>query len=389
MVVRLMYFTYALGTNALKGVQTDIAVSVDLANASNRYVFVNGIDVTSSVTWTTYTDDNMDFTKSNFTVGKSFWDSDYFEGNMGEFYLDDAYIDLSAGNPFWDSDLNKPVSVRKVIDDTGTTPLIALPIIGNDAGNNLGSGGSFTANAGPYVGARGASEFWARTVDFDGSTDYFQRAGLTGMVDSKSFTLALAIDITTTGANRTLFYTHRSDTPVWTFQAYLSATNYLYIRARDSTNTEVLNVQSTGTLTTGTYIILCSMDLADTGKRSMYINGTDGASYSTYTNVAINLGAADTVTIGAEEDAAAKFSGDLGFLYFDDTYTDFLDEATRLLFVDALGYPRDLPAAITAGTVTEPLVYMQFNTTDLEANSGTGGDFTEYGTPVAGGDVNP
>jgi len=79
-------------------------------------------------------------------------------GTLGELYLDTTYIDLSTSNPFWDSDLNKPKPVRQVLEETGNTPLIAMPISADNPGLNLGSGGDFTVNGGPLVGAIGASE---------------------------------------------------------------------------------------------------------------------------------------------------------------------------------------------------------------------------------------
>lgn len=38
----------------------------------------------------------------------------------------------------------------------GTPPLIYLPMCGNNAGKNYGTGGDFTVNSGPFAGARGA-----------------------------------------------------------------------------------------------------------------------------------------------------------------------------------------------------------------------------------------
>ena len=90
------------------------------------------------------------------------------------------------------------------------------------------------------------------------------------------------------------------------------------------------------------------------------------------------------------DDSTDDINGDMGFMYFSTDYTDFSDEAERLKFVDALGFPRDIDQDVEDAVIPTPLVYMKFeDPDDLGANSGSGGDYTEFGTPIAGADVNP
>ena len=75
--------------------------------------------------------------------------------------------------------------------------------------------------------------------------------------------------------------------------------------------------------------------------------------------------------------------------YMADEFIDFSDEATRLLFADALGFPVPLQPSIDAGLIPEGLVRMGFEDVgDLGLNSGTGGNFTVNGTVISGADVN-
>ena len=169
--------------------QNNVSISFDLSDTNKRYVYLNGTAAT--VTWATYTNQLIDMSQlNNWRVGNSGTGSAWWNGQLGEVYFNTVYTDLATSNPFWDSDTNRPNSVRKVIADTSVTPLIALPIIGNDAGNNLGSGGDFTVNSGPYTGARGGSEFWSRSAYFNGSSTDLTNTSLTGLSTGKQFTIA-------------------------------------------------------------------------------------------------------------------------------------------------------------------------------------------------------
>ena len=53
--------------------------------------------------------------------------------------------------------------------------------------------------------------------------------------------------------------------------------------------------------------------------------------------------------------------GEMSFFYFDDSYTDFSQEANRNKFVDQLGYPKDLTPLIDSGDIPNPLIYMKFD----------------------------
>ena len=92
------------------------------------------------------------------------------DGAVSDFYFDNSYIDLTKDNPFWNSNENKPAYLGQNGElPTGSAPLIYLPLRADAPGKNKGTGGDFTVN-GTLEGARGPSEFWANSAEFDGSS---------------------------------------------------------------------------------------------------------------------------------------------------------------------------------------------------------------------------
>ena len=151
-----------------------ISTSCDTLNGTIK-VSIDGVVVAPTIV--TNTNDTIDFSSADqYYIGNGA--NGFNAGNIGELYFDTKYIDLATLNPFWGSVENKPISVRKVIANTGVTPLIAMPLDASNAGKNYGTGGDFTANSGPYVGARGGSEVWARSVLVDNSNYLTYTGGL-------------------------------------------------------------------------------------------------------------------------------------------------------------------------------------------------------------------
>jgi hypothetical protein len=363
------------------GSHIHIVISVDLSDTAKRAIYIDGVAITG--TWSTYTDDTLDFTSDVYLVGAppNIPSGYKWNGALGETYFNTAYTDLATDNPFWNSDTNRPNSVRKVIEDTGVTPLIALPMYANDAGNNLGTGGDFTVNSGPYVGARGGSEFWARSAAFNGSDQYLRRTTIAGAVDTlKTFTFVMAWKWGTAGSPyifRTGSGEGVSGTP---------GPNIRFTLA-DPISTMDARVPVSSS-TTEWQTIMFSVDLSDTGKRFAYVNGTAATvNWVSYPNIAYDsLLSVDNYGIGSSYAGGDYFDGNMGFLYMSQEYIDFSQEANRLKFFDAFNYPVDLGADGSTPTDTQPLIYMS-NDIHLGTNLGSGGNFTPVNTPTAGPDV--
>lgn len=365
------------------GKNSHIVISADLSDINKRNVFVDGKIV--AVNWTKYINDNINFsisTTPRYYIGASPTPNNYFNGNIGELYFDTKYIDLATNNPFWDAVENKPVPVRKVIANTGVTPLIAMPLDASNAGKNYGTGGDFTANSAPYVGARGASEWWQRTAKFDGSTSYLSSSGLTGIADSKYLTIVANVYKTAS----TLYYLVGASNS--NIQININSSNQLNILAKNSAGSFILNATVTTTIANTTWTeILVSIDLSNSANRSIYLNGIAASvTWTTYANDTIDFTNALWV-VGADAVFGNKYNGSMS-LWMDNTYIDFTRETNRLKYIDGLGYPTNLNDKVTSGIITKPALYLNFNDpSNLGKNDGYGGNMTVNGTLVSGSDV--
>jgi hypothetical protein len=367
---------------AYAGRNISVQISVDMSNS--YVVIVDGEQIT--MTQTTYVDSNLGL-NGVVDIGK------YVNGTLGEIYFDNVYLNLLTNNIFL-TNSNKPKPVRQVLDKTGNTPLIAMPIEASNAGLNLGTGGDFTVNSGPYVGARGGSEFWARSAKFDGSTGYLNRSSLIGISNSKYISLVLFVSLDALGSFRRLFCISGSGSRY--IDLYVNTSNQVQFTASTydtSWHSVGQNTISTALPSANTYYPIF-LSIANESSFSGYFsaNGVEDTTFiaTDILDTAIALTNMTGSTIAATETPSHYVDGNLGFFYFTTDYIDFSDESNRLLFVDALGYPTDLQKKIDDGEVPEPLIYMPFDDPDdLGKNNGTGGDFTVNGTVTVGSDVDP
>lgn len=366
-----------------------ITISVDLTNQSASKVLKNNINITP--TWATFTNDTINFIgTTTFQIGAQAASS-YLPSNIGELYFNTTYIDLATSNPFWDSVENKPIPVRKVIADTGVTPIIAMPLDASNAGKNYGTGGDFTPNSAPYVGARGASEFWARSAKFDGTTGYLSRGALTGAVDSKTLSFVSYFNPASTSiVSRIIGLSNGTSVNLL---IYLNTDNKLYIVAKNSAGTIIVSGSTDSTVATIglARIVEYSLDTTNQSASLLYLNGFNyPITYTVFTNDFVDI-TVTTVDIGAIYNGTHNgfFNGTQAICYFTTGYIDFSQEVNQLKLVDGLGYPLDLSKQIASGAIPNPLIYLPFDdTTNLGKNLGTGGDFTVNGTVTAGSDVN-
>ena len=269
-----------------------------------------------------------------------------------------------------------------------------MPIRGDDAGNNLGTGGDFTVYSGPFTGARGGSEFWARSAKFGGSgTSYLRKTALSGVSDSNTVTLILAFRTDTNTNDRVLFEIGDDpDNNNYGVYIYLSGGTTLEVRIRNSAGSIMLDSgeYSLDSTLNKQHILMLSFS-STVPHAVMYTDGTQSFDTASITNASTVLLASTKIRIGGSESTTKNdHDGDVGFFYFDDSYIDFSQESNRNLFVDQLGYPKDLQKQIDDGLIANPLVYMPFDDTSaLGTNAGTGGNFSVNGSVTSGSDVNP
>ena len=368
-----------------------ICISVDLSDTAKRHIFLNG--VAYATTWSPYTNDNINCnvtTTPRYYIGAGNVPSQYYNGNLGALWFNTSYIDLSVADNLAKFVTGtgidaKPVDLGATGElPTGTAPIIYLPMYGNNAGKNYGTGGDFTVNSGPYTGARGPNEFWGNLADFNGTTGYLARtSALSGVSDGKTFSCSFWINYDTN--NRWIF--DLSQTSGIILRAYVTASNTLDVDAQNSAGTTILNTVTTTTISGNTFVQICC-DMTDSSKFKIYLNGVLATTtLTTYTNDTIPFSIADKVYIGCRSNLSSFWDGRISEFYLTTSYIDFTQEANRLKFRDAFGNPVDLTQQIEDAAIPNPAIYMRFPPTAFGTNSGTGGNFTVNGTITDGGQL--
>jgi hypothetical protein len=376
-------------TTLYVGKNYSIEVSIDLSDTGKRYIYING--EAAGVTWTTYTDDSIDFTLASPRVrigcDRNTTPSAFWNGSIGDVYFDTQYIDLSTSNPFFDTETDKPKFLGATGElPTGSAPLIYLPLYASSAGTNLGTGGDFTVNSGPYVGARGPSEFWADSAEFNGTTQGLRRNNtLTGAsAGASGFSLVCSVNPADVLGN--YFTILRSlDTGTSTVLDFSVFNNKMFGRTPFYSFCDTDNSSVTGL--SGTWINVLFSVTKD-GSWQYFINGIDksegAGTFSPVGDQDFTL--IDDNYIGYNN-SLDYGDGKLGFLWAANEYIDFSQEANRLKFFDAFNNPVDLGADGSVPTGSQPLIYMNEGF-HLGTNLGSGGNFTPQNTPTDGGYVN-
>ena len=375
----------------IKGKWETHCITFDLSDTSKRAWFVNG--VAASPTWATYTDANIDYTRAQSAVANQYGSgsgASPLRAKLSDIWFDTSYIaDLSV---FYDTTLNKPKSLGgDGSTPTGSSPIVYLPLNGNNAGKNKGTGGDFTVNSGPFTGARGPSEFWGESAQFNGSSQYLQKSGsLSGASDGKEFSFACSFYMDNISSNNDLLMIGTGAGNLRLFFRY-NTSNGLECFGFNSSGTTILRFDETGSplplAQNAWHNLLISIDITNTSKRYMYVNNTvTTPTWDNYTNDSIEFSTSNNTDIGQDSSNTNFFAGRIGFLWFNTVYTDFSSEANRLKFFDAFGYPVDLGSNGSTPTGSQPLIYINkgFHS---GTNLGSAGNFTPQGTPTDGGYV--
>ena len=383
--------TFVIGRNYT------VTVSLDLSDSAARHIYINGVAATS-VTWNTYTNDNIDFAVASdpiYNIGCANDTVNFFNGRLGAVWFNTSYIDLSVA-----ANLAKFVSGAGInatpVDPgatgqlpTGTSPVLYVPMYGNNPGRNYGTGGDYTVISGPYTGARGPNEFWGNRADFDGTNAYLRRtSALTGVSDGKVVSGSFWFVSDQSGVDDCIFSINDASGNGG-FRINRSSTNTLFFRGFNSGTSTILYVE-TGPLSAGVnYYVQYCFDLNNTANRAVFVNGSaQSLSVTTYTNDTMQLTLGQIgLAVRWSGTPSDVFDGRLSEFYFTNTFINFNQEVERLKFRDCFGNPTDLPSAITAATVPTPAIYMRFPPTAFGTNSGTGGNFTVNGTIIDGGQL--
>jgi len=311
-------------------------------------------------------------------VGSDSVGGNRLDGALARVWLDSKYVDL-ADNPFWENGRTVYLGDNGEIP-ASTLPVVYMPMVANRPGENRGAGADFDENV-TFKGARGPSEYWARSVT---ASDH--SAGLhataSGLQGLSTAALFIAFDLSRYAGSdiSTIFRAGSNDCQL---RIYNSAKQVIFDFCGSNSSVDNWSFKTAGSLnTTGWNFLFLDFDNSAPANTRCILNGTSGVSFTDTRGhpVFSSSQALDLLTL---------ISGvDIGCCYIADSVIGFDDEAVRLLFVDAFGYPVPLQPSIDAGLIPPGVVDLRFDDlTALGFNAGTGGDFVINGTVTPGADV--
>lgn len=139
-----------------------ILASWDLAVPGARHLYINDV---SDISATIFTNDTIDYTLGDWTIGRRAWLAGFFDGCLAETVFHLGYLDLSveANRRKFITASGKPVN----LGDDGSLPFGAAPIVyqrrrvGEAVANfatNRGSGGNFSISGSLSAGSTSPSD---------------------------------------------------------------------------------------------------------------------------------------------------------------------------------------------------------------------------------------
>lgn len=173
---------------------------------------------------------------------------------------------------------------------------------------------------------------------------------------------------------------------------YRDTLNKIVIGALDAAGGGALSVTTSTSFTSGgTWkCLLSSFDMADTGKRHLYIGDTNELNVTTYVDTSLDLTPTvfDNVGVGINIGPSYYLKGAFAnMIYWPGSYLDFSQQANRRLFFSSAGKPVNPYAPSGAiATLGTPALFLTESrgytgTTSGAANGygknrGSGGDYT-------------
>jgi hypothetical protein len=219
-----------------------------------------------------------------------------------------------------------------------------------------------------------------RQAGFFGDSVLERGAGLTGAADSKLLTFAAWVYINTGLGGRLISsVTTLGGGNPGTRAVLGGADNRFNIVGHNSAGAEICNIASS-VIPFGEWThVMGSIDLSDTAKRHIYVNGEeDLASVGTYTNDIMDFTMADWGIGGYPNRSFANIlNGAIADLWFQPgVYIDLSDANNRRLFLRPDGNPVNMGADGSHVTGSAPLVFLSGDLATWHTNKGTGGGFT-------------
>jgi hypothetical protein len=215
-----------------------------------------------------------------------------------------------------------------------------------------------------------------RGTEFDGSTDYYTRgADLTGNANSKLGLISFWINPSSVASTGKVFSGAQLD-----IQVTLDTSARIVILGRDTGNTNIVRFRTSALSLNIWSHVAVSWDLANAATHA-YVNGS-----SDLTEISAPVDAQVDYTqtdhgYGSTSAGVSVLNGVLSEAYIN--FAEYLDlsVASNLLkFIDASLSPVPLGSDGSTPTGNQPIIY--FPDGDGTNNLGSGGNFTENGSPV-------
>lgn len=207
-------------------------------------------------------------------------------------------------------------------------------------------------------------------------------AGLTGAADSKQLTFSAWVYIDSGLGGRILasVTTLGGSTP-GTRIVFSATENRFSIAGHNSAGVQILSIESSVIPFDEWTHVMGSVDLSDTSKRHIYVNGEeDLQNVNTYTDDTMDFTMADW-GVGGYPDGSSLLDGAIADLWFQPgLYIDLSLEGNRRKFISEAGNPTNLGSDGSNVTGTAPLVFLSGELASWHTNKGTGGGFTLTGT---------
>lgn len=233
---------------------------------------------------------------------------------------------------------------------------------------------------------RSTGLYFAKGVNFDGSNDWLSGGGTDGDADGPLWTVSFWMNTSST-LDKHIFENNTGGTSIETVN---SGANVRLQGERPGSSAVVFRVTSSAvsvTINDGNWHhVILSIDLSDTGKRHLYIDGVDNSPTWNIYNTAFDLDHAGTgLNVGASSAAGAqKYTGDLADFYHNDAeYIDLSVTTNLRKFINAGGKPVNLGSDGSAPTGTAPRVLLAGDVDSWHLNKAGNGDFTENGALTA------
>ena len=226
---------------------------------------------------------------------------------------------------------------------------------------------------------------------FDSADRIIHSSDYTSSADSKLLTISLWFKLSNAAENGTRRTLYWSTAAVFLWEVEdgthtgSSVNNGMYFVAEDSGFASPLKfVVTSPTFTSGStwHHFAMSVDMADTAKRFVYVDGSAATvTWINYNNLSLYFTSGGNPSFMAEGDGTSPCTGSLCEVWLaPGQYLDFSDSANLQKFRSAGGKPVSLGSDGSTPTGTAPKVYLKNGFATFQNNLGGGGNFTVTGT---------